>query len=189
MSVVLNVTAVWLDARARDVIALETEKRPKSETGGALFGYASESELVVACAYGPGPRARHRRTSFDPDPRTTATLIAAVRSSSGRRYRYLGSWHSHPGSPARPSTQDLQTTEIVAAQPEVVLPRPLVLIQAAYAGTTEHPLAELRAWHWAPEWTWLLPCDLETVELKERWCPNVTMKPRRRYSTILSPDP
>lgn len=182
-----EVITVWLDTRARALIAHETEKRPRTETGGALFGYESDDEIVVACAYGPGPRARHRRTSFDPDPRTTAALIAAVRTSSDQRYRYLGSWHSHPSGMARPSAQDLRTTEVVAAQPDVLLPRPLVLIQSAHAGSTKHPFAELRAWRWEPNWTWLMPCGIETVELEECWCPTVTLRPRRRQPTTMSP--
>lgn len=182
-------TTVWLDARARAVIALETQKRPRTETGGALFGYGSDDELVVACAYGPGPGAKHRRTSFEPDRRTTAALIQAVWSISERRYRYLGSWHSHPAGPARPSAQDIKTTEVVASENDVRLPSPLVLIQATHPGTNMNSLAELRAWRWAPEWTWLLPCEIETIELGERWCPTVTLKPRRRSSAILSPDP
>ena len=56
---------LWLDEHARALIAHEAAKRPRLETGGALFGYEQDDHLVVACAYGPGPRAKHRRASFE----------------------------------------------------------------------------------------------------------------------------
>lgn len=181
-------TTVWLDARARALIGTETQKRHRTETGGALFGYVSDNDIVVACAYGPGPRARHRRTSFDPDPRMTGALIQAVRAASDGRYRYLGSWHSHPHGRARPSAQDVRTTEDVARQRDVLLPSPLVLI-CGTDGRRDPARLELRAWRWSPKWAWLLPCELEITELEQRWCPEVTLRRRRRPCAVLSPDP
>lgn len=165
-------STVWLDERARVLIDAETRKCPRLETGGALFGYESHHELVVACAYGPGPRARHRRTSFEPNPRTTGALIRAVHEASDGRYRYLGSWHSHPNGRARPSAQDLATTEAVAGQADVALPSPLVLIAASRATRGQVALNELSAWRWSERWAWLLPCKVEEVRLESApgWC-------------------
>jgi integrative and conjugative element protein (TIGR02256 family) len=166
-------TVVWLDERAKAVIEGETLKRPRVETGGALFGFGSDYELVIVCAYGPGPRAKHRRSTFEPHPQTTDALIRAVWNSSDRRYRYLGSWHSHPGGIARPSGPDVQTTERVANDPTVRLSRPLVLIQATRLSASQRLLAELRGWHWSSEQAWLMPCELEPTWLEERLCPTV----------------
>jgi integrative and conjugative element protein (TIGR02256 family) len=181
---------VWLDVRARALIEHESRKRPHVETGGALFGFAEGDEVVVAGAYGPGPRAKHRRKTFEPHPATTATLMRAVREHSEARYRYLGSWHSHPAGPARPSSMDVATTEAVAIEAAVLLPRPVVLIQSLRGSTDGLATAELRAWRWTPEVAWLLPCDIEDLELPERLCPRVqvtTGRPRRSH--LLSPDP
>jgi integrative and conjugative element protein (TIGR02256 family) len=166
-------SAVWLDVRARALIEAETLRRTRVETGGALFGYDTGDAVVICCAYGPGPRAKHRRTTFEPHRATTAALMAAVRQASEARYRYLGSWHSHPGGAPRPSGEDIGTTERVAGEKEVLLPRPLVLIQASLPHGRSAALGELRAWRWQPELSWLLPCELVSVELQERYCPDV----------------
>jgi len=176
---VRRLSTVWLDERASALIEEESLKRSRAETGGALFGYESDDDVVVACAYGPGPRARHRRASFEPDPRSTGALIRAVHESSNGRYRYLGSWHSHPNGRARPSAQDLATTERVAAQRDIALPRPLVIIAATQKMRGQVRVAETRAWRWTNEWVWLLPCEVEATCLEERWCPQVTLKPPR----------
>ncbi|MHB8490687.1 MAG: M67 family metallopeptidase [Solirubrobacteraceae bacterium] len=181
---------VWIDERAKAVIEGETVKRPRVETGGALFGFGSDYELVIVCAYGPGPRAKHRRTTFEPHPRTTDALIRAVWKASDRRYRYLGSWHSHPGGVARPSGTDVQTTECVANDPAVRLSRPLVLILATQLnGGHRSTHGELRAWHWSAEQAWLMPCQLEPTWLDERLCPTVTIPGGRLHrSQDLRPD-
>lgn len=174
---------MWLDERARAAIEGETARRPRVETGGALFGFGSDLELVVACAYGPGPRARHRRSSFEPHPRTTDALIEAVWRASDRRYRYLGSWHSHPGGSARPSTTDVHTTERVANDPAVRLSSPLVLIQATSPAHGVACPGELRGWHWSSDQVWLLPCELEPVWLEDRFCPSVVVPGGLLYRT------
>lgn len=182
-------TVVWLDTRAGALIEHETRKRPGVESGGALFGFADGDDIVIAGAYGPGPRAKHRRTTFEPHPQTTALLMDGVREHSQARYRYLGSWHSHPGGPARPSGQDVATTEQVAAEQHVLLARPLMLIQSTRQHDRTVSVADLRAWQWQPDLQWLLPCDIEPIELAERYCPTVQIPAGwRRASHVLSPD-
>jgi hypothetical protein len=116
--------------------------------------------------------------------------MRTVKRNSECRYRYLGTWHTHPGGAPRPSGTDVLTTEHVANEPEVGLPRPLVMIQATepHQGTTA--LAQLRAWHWSMEESWLLPCGLENTWLEERFCPcvKVTAGRIRRQSQTLEAD-
>jgi integrative and conjugative element protein (TIGR02256 family) len=162
---------IILDSRAQALIAAETALHPKRETGGALFGFLDGNDVVVSCAYGPGPRAKHRRASFEPHPDTTAALMKAVRGESEARYRYLGSWHSHPGGPPRPSGRDIATTAEVASDSGVLLPNPVMMIQAAGLGNP----TRLRAWRWDPQSDWLYPCPIEVLELKERFCPVVPL--------------
>lgn len=183
-------TAVWLDSGVHALIEHETLLRPKVETGGALFGFGDDDGLVVACAYGPGPRAKHRRTTFEPHPETTQALIDAVWHASDARYRYLGSWHSHPGSLPRPSSTDISTTEAVAGEHAVALPEPLVLIQGTRRRGRDTEIGDLRAWRWSGEDAWLLPCELIPIELGERGCPIVHVPAgRRRRAAVVSPRP
>jgi integrative and conjugative element protein (TIGR02256 family) len=149
--------------------------RRRVESGGALFGWTDDGDVVIACAYGPGPRARHRATTFEPHPATTDRLIAAVHHATEGRYRYLGSWHRHPNGLARPSGTDVATTAAVASEPEVRLPCPLVVIQATRRTPTAVVAAELRAWHWELSQDWLLPATVEAVDLDGPACPIVTL--------------
>lgn len=183
---------IWLDLQARALIAAEAVARPRRETGGALFGFGSGNDLVVACAYGPGPRAKHRRTTFEPHPSTTQALIDAVFAECGARYRYVGSWHSHPGGVARPSSTDIRTTESVAGDHEVALPEPVVLIQSTGRGHAGGRIAagELRGWRWSADHEWLLPCELRPLELAEPYCPVVEVPGgRRRTQAVMAPRP
>lgn len=119
-------------------------------------------------------RARHRRTTFDPHPATTQSLIDAIWNESDARYRYLGSWHRHPDSMPRPSGTDVHTTEAVATEPHVGLSEPVVLIQSTRRGGGGGlQIADARAWRWSHEDRWLFPCELISVELEERYCPLV----------------
>jgi integrative and conjugative element protein (TIGR02256 family) len=180
---------VYLESRARALIAVEAAAWPHKESGGALFGFRDAGDLIVACAYGPGPRAKHRRTTFEPHRETTGLLMEAVREHSEARYRYLGSWHSHPGGVPRPSGTDILTTEQVAGEPEVLLPDPLVLIQATRCGPEGVCIGEFRAWRWDPNECWLLPAQLEEIDLEERLCPIVSIPAGwHRRPWRLSPD-
>lgn len=166
---------VLLDTRARAAIAQEAGRRRTRETGGALFGFVDGQDVIVACAYGPGPRARHRRASFEPHRATTEEAMRVVREDSRQRFRFLGSWHTHPGGVAVPSSRDAATAGEIAADAAVLLPSPLLLIQATRpAGRGAEP-AELAAWRWDPGARGLVHDAVEAIELEHRWCPVVTI--------------
>jgi integrative and conjugative element protein (TIGR02256 family) len=186
----MSVSRVLLDDLARALIADEAGRRQLRESGGALFGFKDGEDTVIACAYGPGPRARHRRAAFEPHTATTQLLMDAVRESSDARYRYLGSWHSHPGGLPRPSGPDIETTERVASEPHVLLPDPLVLIQATRPGPEGVIIGELRAWRWEPDARWLMPCRIESIDLEQRFCPRVMLPAAwHRRPQVLEPEP
>jgi integrative and conjugative element protein (TIGR02256 family) len=138
-----------------------------------LFGFVDGDDVVVGCAYGPGPHARHRRSSFESHRTTTEAIMAAVRRVSSQRYRFLGSWHTHPAGAAAPSYRDTQTAAEIAAEADVLLPSPLVIIQATRPRLRGAELAELAAWRWDPAINQMVCVALEPVELEERWCPAV----------------
>ena len=171
---------VLLDARARQALERESRRRRLMETGGALFGFDDGDNVVVACAYPPGPHARHRRASFEPNRPTTDALMRAVRKDSDRRFRFLGSWHTHPGGAAVPSGRDATTAAEIATDTDVRLPRPLVLIQATRPRPRGANLAELAAWRFDPWAGRLASAAIEAVQLDERWCPVVALPGARR---------
>lgn len=168
-----GVVTVFLDRCAQEAVGAESRRRRLRETGGALFGFDDRDHVVVACAYGPGPHARHRRASFEPHHATTGAIMAAVRKASTQRYRFLGSWHTHPGGAAVPSSRDTATAAEIAAEEEVLLPQPLVIIQATRPRVRGAVLAELAAWRWNPDASRMVRETLEVVDLAERWCPVV----------------
>jgi integrative and conjugative element protein (TIGR02256 family) len=83
---------------------------------------------VIACAGDPGPRARHRPYLFEADRAHTQRLINRIHQKSKGTYRFLGSWHSHPGTSRTPSKRDGTTAQEIAADSRVDLSEPLVLI-------------------------------------------------------------
>jgi integrative and conjugative element protein (TIGR02256 family) len=175
---------VLLGVHAREALESEACRRRMRETGGALFGFEQPELIMVACAYGPGPHARHRRASFEPHRQTTEAVMTAVRDASQQRYRFLGSWHTHPGGVAVPSGRDTATAEEVAADPAVRLALPLVIIQATRPRARGATLAELAAWRWDPSLHGLRRLEVETVELEERWCPIVPLDGRWRHGRV-----
>lgn len=152
---------VWLHPLARDQIEREASRRRFVETGGPLFGFDGDGEVVVVGAGGPGPRARHRPRSFRPDRDAVDRAIARVREASEFRYRYLGSWHTHPFGRARPSAVDVAAARGISEEPEVLLPRPLVLILATWPTRRTFRDTGLRPFRWVP-----VVGDLEMAELR-----------------------
>lgn len=167
----MHLTSVRLDRRARALIEREAVTRRLRETGGAIFGWESEGVIVVACASGPGPRARHRLRSFEPAPGTTQAAMLAVASASEGRYGYLGSWHTHPRMAPVPSSIDIGTAKAMAEQDDLRLPAPLLLIIST-TGTSLHvEPGILCAWRWDPVGARLRRAPVEDCDLAERHCP------------------
>jgi len=176
---------VLLDTRARAAIAQEAGRRRTRETGGALFGFVDGEDVVVVCAYGPGPRARHRRASFEPHGGTTQEIMRAVREDSRQRFRFLGSWHTHPGGVAAPSDRDAATACEIASDAAVLLAAPLLLIQATRRRGRYAEPTELAAWRWDPAAGGLASDAIEAIELEHRWCPVVTVGRGSRRDQIV----
>jgi integrative and conjugative element protein (TIGR02256 family) len=139
---------VWLDALARDVLAEEAAKRRLLETGGPIFGYESEGDVVVAKLYGPGRSARHRRASFSCAIEWIAACIEETFSESDGRWWYLGEWHTHPLGRPTPSRQDVQAVARIAEAADVELPRPTILIQGTKLFRRRVHMDRLAAYQW-----------------------------------------
>jgi integrative and conjugative element protein (TIGR02256 family) len=159
---------VWLDPVARHQIEREASHRRFVETGGPLFGFEADEDVVVIGAGGPGPNARHRPRSFRPDRDAVDRAITRVQKASERRYRYLGSWHTHPFGRARPSGTDVAAARGIGEEPEVLLPRPLVVIHATWPTRRTFRDRDLRAFRWMPPLSALVPIDLRVPREGER---------------------
>lgn len=163
-------TVVLLDTRARAVIEEEAVRKRLVETGGPLFGWQADDTIVIACAAGPGDKAKHRPHSFTPHRASTATAMRAVVEASDERYGYLGSWHTHPGGGAVPSATDAATAKDLAGQEPLLLPEPLLLILST-TRRIKNEVTVTKAWHWNAAEERLIEADLHCIELEHRHCP------------------
>lgn len=166
----------WLDELARVVIEEEARTRRVLETGGPIFGYegADGNDIVIAAAFGPGPKARHWPLSLVPDRAATGEVIARVHELSEGRYRYLGSWHTHPFGQPRPSGVDIATARDISLQVDVGLPKPLLLIQATRPARRQVGIGSLAAYRWDPATESMEEVPLEVAKLDERLIPSST---------------
>jgi len=105
-----EITIAWMSRAALFSMSAQADLAFPLETGGVLLGYLSnKKQVVVTNSIGPGPRARHARDSFDPDNAFQEQEIARLYAQSGRRWSYLGDWHTHPRSSSKLSPQDKRT--------------------------------------------------------------------------------
>lgn len=140
---------IAVDPEAVTAIRRHARNARLFETGGALFGYESSGAgdaVTVIFAGSPGPRAVHRPTGLVADSTHTQRLIDLVADHTDGSCRYIGSWHTHPTGRAVPSRRDAHTARAISAQPEVQLPRPLLLIAATWPSPAGQHLRHLTAW-------------------------------------------
>lgn len=97
------------------------------ETGGIMLGWEN-GDIVVSNIIGPGPRAVHRRASFDPDTEWQDHQLAEKYEASGRTLVYLGDWHTHPGGAPTPSRRDRKTLATIAGYPAARCAAPIMVI-------------------------------------------------------------
>jgi integrative and conjugative element protein (TIGR02256 family) len=143
---------LWLSASADAVIRTEARHRRFVETGGPLFGYtdASSRDAVVAIAYGPGPKARHRPRSLTPDPDATDAAIREVHARSRGSFSYIGEWHTHPGGAARPTRRDVDALAAIADELAVDLPAPIAIIVPTAIMRRRIRVRDPGAFRWIP---------------------------------------
>lgn len=100
------------------------------ETGGILLGRHFPGLFHVTHMVGPGPGARHYKTSFIPDRDWQYEQIDALYGQLSGSLDYLGDWHTHPQGSLSPSETDLALLEAIAATPESRCPTPIMCILA-----------------------------------------------------------
>ena len=128
---------LWITSRHLSEMMTEASAKVPLETGGILMGYTAQpvgtnarewNAGVVTAAIGPGPRAVHERNRFVPDHEFHRAEVARLYEHSGRTWRYLGDWHSHPGTAAYMSPTDARTLARIARSDAARAPQPVMLI-------------------------------------------------------------
>ncbi len=106
MAVSLSHGVGWLREDGNAYLLDQAQKHAPNETGGLLLGYRhSPTEAVITDAIGPGPEAKHRASTFEPDYPWQADQLAHCYPAQDRRIAYLGDWHTHPFETTKMSTQ------------------------------------------------------------------------------------
>ena len=118
----------WIQSEALEKIYAEVGNWPLRETGGALFGWRDENGAVVKQMLGPGPKATHGYSHFEPDGEWQQAEGERIYEQSGREVAYLGDWHSHPRGGPYPSRQDRRTARMIAEDSAFRAPQPLYAI-------------------------------------------------------------
>jgi integrative and conjugative element protein (TIGR02256 family) len=162
---VVLVVTVWLQALERDRLAEESARRRVVETGGPIFGYSTDDAVVVTRVFGPGPGARHRPTRFSADPAWIEACIDEVFASTDGKESYLGDWHSHPLGGSSPSGSDITAVRSIAADHEVGLDRPTVLIQATKIFRRRIHMGTLGSYRWDMDGEQLVAHELRVASL------------------------
>lgn len=116
------------------VLQAEANRCYPLETGGLLVGYRAGEEWVIQDVVGPGPGARHRRKTFDPDHVWHAAELRARFERSGGRELFIGDWHTHPDGRLALSRPDLRALRRIIGSPEAQTPEPLSALLAGDPG-------------------------------------------------------
>jgi integrative and conjugative element protein (TIGR02256 family) len=99
---------IWPEALAG--MRAEARRVPSGvETGGVLLGAIDDASRVVSVSWAapPPPDSEHSRHYFRCGVEGVEQTVARHRARSGDRVRFLGLWHTHPGSPATMSATDM----------------------------------------------------------------------------------
>ncbi len=123
----------WIDERALGDLVAEARRWRIRETGGALIGWRDGPDAVVATVLGPGPKARHRLRSFEPDGPWQVEQGRRIYEATERKVAYVGEWHTHPFGFPTPSGQDRAAARLIADDPGFRAPEPLSAIAARSA--------------------------------------------------------
>jgi integrative and conjugative element protein (TIGR02256 family) len=128
MRATVPLAVAWVRASALSDMIAEADKWSPRETGGILIGYWSNrfSDVVVTNIIGPGPRAVHCKTSFQPDHDYQDIEVARLYLLSGRVHTYIGDWHTHPGATPEMSRADRRTLARIAQSPGARAPVPIM---------------------------------------------------------------
>lgn len=140
----------WLAGSAWKDMTREAQEKYPLETGGVLVGYWLEDgrDVVVTAISGPGPKAIHAEWEFTPDYIFHDEFVAATYARSGRRYVYLGDWHTHPDGGTKLSPVDKSTLRGISRSPHARIVTPVMAIVASDAGDWQASFWNYRPGAW-----------------------------------------
>ncbi len=100
------------------------------ETGGLLFGERDDAARVIwiTDASDPPPDSRATRYGFICGVEGTAEMNAEKRSRTRGSVQFVGTWHTHPGSPPLPSDVDLSGMAQIVTSMDPPIGKALLLI-------------------------------------------------------------
>lgn len=135
-----NAPVAWIPRDVLSFLTGEAQSKAPCETGGVLLGYwyPNGGSVVVTRAVGPGPAAVHETGRFVPDHEYHVREVRRLYRESGRRLRYLGDWHTHPGAAAYLSPKDRRTLRRIASDRQARAREPLMVILAPGPGWEPH---------------------------------------------------
>ena len=127
----------WIRAGARI-------RSDKDETGGLLFGQYDEVLGVawITCVSGPPKDSSFSAEGFICGIEGTQQLCADYQNRSHRVVQFLGTWHSHPVSPAKPSNTDYAGIAAIFAENPTHGAHQIMII----VGYASHSNAEIGAY-------------------------------------------
>lgn len=109
--------AAFADIRT-EVLRMARDRGPAVETGGLLLGQVDHASRVVwvseTTPFPAGSAASAEALRLD--PRAARQAVAARLAATRRLVGFLGAWHTHPQSPALPSSADVEAMEEMAGR-------------------------------------------------------------------------
>lgn len=99
----------WIETGALAFIKIESQRVAPKETGGLLLGYWAAEGVIITMVTGPGPKSKHRLSSYLPDNKFDSDQIAEIYTKTNGVTTYLGDWHSHPKGGSGLSKDDIIT--------------------------------------------------------------------------------
>ncbi len=111
------------------------------ETGGVLAGFIEGDTYYITHASDAGPNAIETPNKFEKDIEYCQNFLDELYQKYGEKARYIGEWHSHPGSDNTPSTTDLDSLHNIANQKNYLIDKPIMMIFSATGdpACTAHP--------------------------------------------------
>lgn len=121
---------VWLESGSIAQMFMEARRALPDETGGLLVGYTTGADTCVTRVVGPGPLAKHRTDTFEPDYEFQDNALERIHADTVGSESYLGDWHSHPDGKLYLSPKDVTVLRQIAEYEDSGLLHPLMLVVA-----------------------------------------------------------
>lgn len=109
-----------------------------NEFGGILIGhYAPDKRMAHLTAVIPAKAYQASPTRFERRAELLNEYLENLREATQGQTHYLGEWHTHPNQRAFPSQLDRKALSDIAADPQVEIANPLLIIIGAHHGKPE----------------------------------------------------